>query len=78
FKLKNSSLKTILIATRVTPHVKAIIDQVAKREGLTVSEWLRNLIITDLKNRGTLPTLLVFPDIIKENKRGRENESTSF
>ena len=41
--------KTALVCTRVTPYIKEILEQQASREGLTSSEWVRNLIIKELK-----------------------------
>ncbi|MHC1589773.1 MAG: hypothetical protein ACXQTQ_02285 [Candidatus Hecatellaceae archaeon] len=35
----------------------------ARSEGLDISEWLRNLIVVELKRRGSLPVVLVPPDI---------------
>jgi len=54
---KSSNPKTVLIATRVTPKIKKIIVQMAYREGLSVSEWLRNLIVVELKKNEALPTI---------------------
>jgi len=47
-----SESKTELLTTRVTPHVKSIIVQITQREGLDVSEWLRNLVVIELRKRG--------------------------
>ena len=57
----SSNPKTILIATRVTPKIKVIIEQMSIREGLSVSEWLRNLIVIELKKNEALPTIII-PD----------------
>ena len=54
---KSSNPKTGLIATRVTPKIKIIIAQMAYREGLSVSEWLRNLIVVELKKNEALPMI---------------------
>ena len=54
---KSSNPKTVLIATRVTPKIKNIMIQMAHREGLSVSEWLRNLIVTELKKNDALPLI---------------------
>jgi len=56
----NFKSKSVLIATRVTPHIKDIISQIAEREGLNVSEWMRNLVVTELKKYGALKS---FPEI---------------
>jgi len=47
-----SESKTELLTTRVTPHIKSIIIQITQREGLDVSEWLRNLIVNELRKQG--------------------------
>lgn len=59
---KSSNPKTVLIATRVTPKIKIIIAQMAYREGLSVSEWLRNLIVVELKKNEALPRISRIPE----------------
>ncbi len=54
---KSLNPKTVLIATRVTPKIKNIIAQMAYREGLSVSEWIRNLIVVELKKNEALPII---------------------
>jgi len=58
---KTGTPKTVLLATRVTPRIRDIVVQMASREGLNVSEWLRNLIIIELKRSEALPTVLRAP-----------------
>jgi hypothetical protein len=58
----SSNPKTVLLATRVTPKIKAIVEQMAIREGLSVSEWLRNLIVMELKKSEALPSVLKIPE----------------
>lgn len=58
----SSNPKTVLIATRVTPKIKNIIAQMAYREGLSVSEWLRNLIVVELKKNEALPIIIRNPN----------------
>jgi len=60
---KSSNPKIVLIATRVTPKIKSIIAQMAYREGLSVSEWLRNLIVVELKRNEALPKINRIPEI---------------
>jgi len=62
-KRGKSGRKTELLSVRVTPRIKEIVAQVAHSEGLDVSEWLRNLIVVELKRRGSLPVVLMPPDI---------------
>ena len=56
-----SNNKTKLLATRVTPRINEMIKQVAYREGLYVSEWIRVVIINELKKSGLFTTKLMEP-----------------
>ena len=62
----DSSSKSSLICTRVTPYIKEVIDQQASREGLTSSEWIRNLIINELKRENLLQMVFKTPRIREE------------
>ncbi|MFQ6076995.1 MAG: hypothetical protein ACE5Z5_12855 [Candidatus Bathyarchaeia archaeon] len=55
--------KSTLLCTRVTASIKDVITQQASREGLTASEWLRNLIVKELQARDVLPTVFKVPQI---------------
>jgi hypothetical protein len=57
----DSEAKAALLTTRVTPQIKNVVDQQASREGLTSSEWLRNLVIRELKGENLLPTVFKVP-----------------
>ena len=59
--------KTSLVCTRVTPFIKEIIEQQASREGLTASEWIRNLIIKELKEEKLLQLVFKTPKIKSED-----------
>lgn len=59
--------KTALVCTRVTPFIKEIIEQQASREGLTSSEWVRNLIIKELKEEKLLQLVFKTPKIKSED-----------
>ena len=59
--------KTSLICTRVTPNIKDIIEQQASREGLNPSEWIRNLIIRELKNENLLQMIFKTPKIRRKD-----------
>jgi len=59
---KTGTPKTVLLATRVTPRIRDIVVQMSAREGLNVSEWLRNLIIMELKRSEALPNVLRAPN----------------
>ncbi len=54
------------MTVRVTPRIKETVAQVALGEGMDVSEWLRNLIVGDLKGRGALPTAPTVPGLSEE------------
>ncbi|MCW4049491.1 MAG: hypothetical protein NWE89_07110 [Candidatus Bathyarchaeota archaeon] len=58
---KTGTPKTVLLATRVTPRIRDVVFQMANREGLNVSEWLRNLIIMELKRNEALPSVIRAP-----------------
>lgn len=53
--------ENMLLATRVTPRIRDIVVQMAQREGLNVSELMRNLIIMELKRAEALPNVLRAP-----------------
>jgi hypothetical protein len=55
----NSNTKSVLVATRVTPKIKEVVEGMAVREGLSVSEWLRNLIVLELKESDALPSFKI-------------------
>ena len=57
----NGTPKSILIATRVTPRIEGLIKQMAEREGLYVSEWVRKVITSELASRGMLDKGLFTP-----------------
>ena len=50
----NGVPKSVLLATRVTPGINMKVKQIAFREGYYVSEWIRQLIIAELKNQDML------------------------
>ena len=57
----NGIPKSVLLATRVTPGINEKIKQIAFREGLYVSEWIRQLLIAELKNQDMLGRPLHVP-----------------
>ncbi len=56
-----------LLCTRVTQQIKEAVIHESHVEGLTPSEWLRNLIVKELKERGALPRVYRFPSLEKSN-----------
>lgn len=65
-----SNTKTVLLATRVTPKINELIKQMAYREGLYVSEWIRTVLIGELKKSGLLSTKLIDPTYNKKPEIG--------
>jgi hypothetical protein len=59
----DGDIKTSLISTKVTNRIKETIIQQASREGITTSEWLRKLIIKELKNENLLPMVFKTPKV---------------
>lgn len=48
-----ADLKNTLISTRVTPDVKSMVLKEALADGLTISEWLRFMIIREIARRNS-------------------------
>jgi len=65
---KNSETKTALLATRVTSLLKGVVSDEARKDGLDVSEWVRSLIISELRRRKSLPVGL------RASERRREGD----
>lgn len=47
--------KTKLVHAKVAPPLKIAVDNAAKREALTTSEWMRSILIDALKERQLWP-----------------------
>jgi len=47
----------------LTPSLKKAVRKEAEREGRDVSEWLRNLLIQELRERDSLPDRLSIGDL---------------
>jgi len=60
---KSGDKKSELVATRLTPPLKNAVKKEARREGRDVSEWLRNLLIEELRERNSLPDRLSLGDL---------------
>ncbi|HIE14338.1 TPA: hypothetical protein EYP70_03605 [Candidatus Bathyarchaeota archaeon] len=61
-----SDAKGELLCTRVTAVIKEAVLREARSEGLTTSEWLRNLVVKELKERGALQKVYLFPKLESE------------
>ena len=59
----DGEIKTSLISTKVTNRIREIVTQQASREGITTSEWLRKLIIKELKNENLLSMVFKTPKV---------------
>jgi len=55
-----------LLCTRVTLAIKEAVMRESQVEGLTTSEWLRNLVVKELKEREALPRIYRFPQLKPE------------
>ncbi|GEM_PF-3346875 len=51
---KSGDKKSDIVATRLTPALKRIVEREAHSEGVDTSEWIRNLIIQELNRREVL------------------------
>ena len=67
----NGTPKSVLLATRVTPGINEKVRQLAFREGLYVSEWIRQLITTELKNQDLLGRPLQAPSGYSNMQKAR-------
>jgi hypothetical protein len=47
--------KSILLGTMVVSRIRDHVIQLADREGLNTSEWIRSLILTELKKNNSIP-----------------------
>ena len=56
-KFAYSPVKRATISVRLAPSIKDVLTQVAHTEGLDVSEWLRDLILNELRRREALPSI---------------------
>jgi len=61
--------KEELLCTRVTSAIKEAVLHESQIEGLTPSEWLRNLIVKELKERGVLQRVYRFPSLDKSRSK---------
>jgi hypothetical protein len=59
----DGEIKTALISTKVTRRIREIVTQQASREGITTSEWLRKLIIKELKHENLLSMVFKTPKV---------------
>jgi len=55
--MQGSEHKTELLALRVTRPIKEAVIAAAQDDGVDVSEWLRSLIVGELRRRGVLSNM---------------------
>lgn len=48
---------------RVTRTIKDLVNHQAAQEGISPSEWLRKIVIRELRDRNALPTVFKVPDV---------------
>lgn len=58
-----SEIKGSILYVRVTRRIKRLVKAQAAQEGITPSEWLRKLIVKELRERGALPPPFQVPEI---------------
>jgi hypothetical protein len=58
---RQGETKSVLIATRVTPRIRDYAVQLAAREGLSTSEWLRLIVLSEIKKTNSLTSVLYDP-----------------
>ena len=50
--------KPVMVFTRVTVEIRNLVEKVAEAQGLTISEYVRSLIIKDLEEKNIISTKL--------------------
>ena len=53
-RVKRRLNRSEVVAVRLEPRFKRILEQLAYNEGLDLSAWMRSLIIKELKERGVM------------------------
>ena len=74
---REGSFKEDFLSTRVTFAIKTSVFQEAQTEGLTPSEWLRNLVVKELKERQALPRGYSIPGRFKEIYVAQDQQMSS-
>jgi hypothetical protein len=58
---KKRVTKNVIISTRINTRIYENVKQVAYLEGLSISEWLRKIVLSELKRNGMLQIRLYEP-----------------
>jgi len=61
--------RTIIMNVRMTPEIKDAVDNASSREWLSVSDWIRNIVVNELRARNLLPATYVLPEIDETGSR---------
>jgi hypothetical protein len=51
---KKRATKNVIISTRINKRIFEKVKQTAYLEGLSISEWLRKIVLSELKRSGML------------------------
>ena len=71
---KRRRRKTEVVAVRLVPGFKRILEQLAENEGLDLSAWMRNLILKELKSRGIIKESTAAGSVLEEMLLGMAGE----
>jgi len=67
---------TRILWTRVSSAIAEIVEEVAGRKGITISEYIRQLIIADLDSRSIFKNVPIRP-ILDREFGGEKDDSSS-
>jgi antitoxin component of RelBE/YafQ-DinJ toxin-antitoxin module len=67
--VSRNSPNKVTMGFRVQPKIKDLIFQVASSEGMDASEWIRKVVIDELKKRNLLPITMM---LLEENKKPKK------
>ena len=57
----------ILTATNLSKEIRDIVEKIAKTQGITVSEYLRKLVIDDLEKRNIITSKVKNSEVLKND-----------
>ncbi len=64
-----SETKNSIVYLRLTGTIKNLITYQAAQEGVTPSEWLRKLVVKELRERDALPATFRLPTILDDQSK---------
>ena len=75
---KKNPHKNAIVSVRFPERFKRLMEQIAYNDGLDLSAWIRNLVISELKRRGALPEAFSVHGLEEAlGKLGEKTEATS-